>query len=524
MRLEPSDITSSAATYNRIGLALFSTGYHGGLGAKDENENPYPLLVEALPRLNTASWRVFPDGGMETTFRLKPGLTWHDGTALTAEDFAFTHRALNAQTEWGLINPIIELPLMQEVQAPDDRTVVIRWRQIYADAATPDLTPYARHILAAAFSQGEADAFASHPYWTTEYVGIGPYRLIHWERGAYLEGSAFAGYALGAPKIERVRVTWSADPNVTATRLMAGDLHLAVDSALLYQQAASLRKTWQQDNSGVILLIPRSLRWVQVQHRPAYVSPRALIDVRTRKALIHALDREAIADAMFEGAGLVAQTMGPPTLSFYDELLRVTTNYPYDLRQTEQLMAEVGYTKGGDGFYTSQVAGRFAPEMLGLAEGDEAQQTTIVADYLRRAGIDAGLRLAPAAQLAQSDEMKATFPGLRSNYTGGTVDMGQQHLITSRIAGPENRWRATNRIGWSTPEHDRLFEAWSGALDRTERNQLMIQMLRTVNEELPGLPLYFELSVTAHTGALEGPRTIAPDSTAYGNLHEWIWR
>jgi peptide/nickel transport system substrate-binding protein len=461
---------------------------------------------------------------METVHRLRPGLTWHDGTPLTAEDFVFTRRALIAQTEWGQISPVQELSYLQEVLAPDARTILFRWRQTYGEAATPDLTPYARHILAPLLEQGDAEAFGSHAYWTTEYVGVGPYRLTYWERGAYLEGTAFPGYALGRPKIERIRLTWSGDPNVTATRLMAGDVHVALDSALLFQQAVSLRRSWQSQADGVILLIPRSLRWVQVQHRPAYASPQALLDVRTRRALIHALDRDAIADAMFEGAGIVAHTMGPPTLGFYEELLRVTTKYPYDLRQAERLLGEVGYAKGVDGFYAGPTLGRFATEVLGLSEGDEAQQTTIVADYLRRAGIDGTLRLAPAAQLAQSDEMKATFPGLRSNYTGGTVDMGQQHLVSSRIAGPENRWRATNRIGWSTPEHDRLFDAWSAALDRTERNQLMIQMLKNVSEELPGLPLYFELAVTAHVGALQGPLTIAPDSTAYHNLHEWSWR
>src|SRR5688572_20703383 len=53
MRLEPSDITSSSATYNRIGLAVFGTGYHGGLAFKDQHEMPHPLLVETLPQLNS---------------------------------------------------------------------------------------------------------------------------------------------------------------------------------------------------------------------------------------------------------------------------------------------------------------------------------------------------------------------------------------------------------------------------------------------------------------------------------------
>ena len=55
----------------------------------DELGLPQLYLAEALPELNTDTWQVFPDGRMETTYRLKPNLTWHDGHPLTADDFVF---------------------------------------------------------------------------------------------------------------------------------------------------------------------------------------------------------------------------------------------------------------------------------------------------------------------------------------------------------------------------------------------------------------------------------------------------
>ncbi len=55
-----------------------------------------PYLAETLPQLNTDSWKVFPDGRMETTYRLRPSLTWHDGAPLTAEDFVFAFQVYKA--------------------------------------------------------------------------------------------------------------------------------------------------------------------------------------------------------------------------------------------------------------------------------------------------------------------------------------------------------------------------------------------------------------------------------------------
>src|SRR5437867_3809788 len=98
LRVEPVGMTDSASSLNRISLALFSAY----LAQKDNKENPYPVLATAVPRLNTDTWRILPDGKMETTFRLRSGLTWHDGHPLTAEDFAFGRRVAMAKIEWGL--------------------------------------------------------------------------------------------------------------------------------------------------------------------------------------------------------------------------------------------------------------------------------------------------------------------------------------------------------------------------------------------------------------------------------------
>src|SRR5439155_2681709 len=163
--------------------------------------------------------------------------------------------------------------------------IVMRWKQPYTEAAIPALMPRARHILESALDQGQPEAFAAHPYWTAEYVGAGPYRLTRWERGAFIDGVAFDNFALGKPKIERVQLSWNQDPNVTLGRLLSGDGHIAVDDAVQFQQATTLQQEWAPTKGGTLILNPTRLRYVQVQYRPEYASPRALLDVRVRRAL-----------------------------------------------------------------------------------------------------------------------------------------------------------------------------------------------------------------------------------------------
>src|SRR4051812_41430215 len=76
---------STSGTSENIPQTIFNAT----LVTADERGRPMPYLAESLPQLDSNTWKVFPDGTMETTYRLKPNLTWHDGQPLTAEDFTF---------------------------------------------------------------------------------------------------------------------------------------------------------------------------------------------------------------------------------------------------------------------------------------------------------------------------------------------------------------------------------------------------------------------------------------------------
>ena len=164
--------------------------------------------------------------GMETTYRLKPNLTWHDGTPLTAEDFVFSWR-MYSPPELGHANRP-PMPNMDEVLAPDPRTVVVRWNSPYPGADSistrdQELPPLPRHLLGAAFERQSMESFVTQSFWTRDYVGVGPYRVAQWEPGAFIEAAAFDNYALGRPKIDRIRLIFINDANTALANLMTGD-------------------------------------------------------------------------------------------------------------------------------------------------------------------------------------------------------------------------------------------------------------------------------------------------------------
>jgi peptide/nickel transport system substrate-binding protein len=520
MRVEPPDMMAGAVDRSAIHKPLFT----GILGGWDINAAPYPVLAQAVPQLNTDSWKVFPDGRMETTYRLRPNLTWHDGQPLTADDMVFSRLVDAARVDYGLTQSSAEVRNMEDSFAPDPSTLVIRWKQPYAMAAAPEMIAHPRHLLADALEKADHEFFGNLPFWTTEYVGAGPFRIVHWERGTNVEAAAFDNFALGKPKITRIRLTWGNDPNVNLARLLAGDADAALDGSLLFEQTSMLKQKWGTQGVGVIMLNPTSLRYIQVQSRSEYVSPTALLDARVRKAILHSIDRGTLAETMVEDRTMVADTVPPPTEGYYPSIARQLTQYPYDIRRAEQLMGEVGYAKGLDGVYTSSTAGRFNVEVRGVSGGQEEQDTNIVAGGLREAGYDGSILLLPSSARAVDDKTKGTFPGLTLNNNTLQPGLGLNKWLTANVGGPWDNWTGGNRMGWSNQQFDQLYEQWVSALEPAQSVQLLGQMMRVLSEELPSLPLYYNFQIVAHVAELQGPEAITPDNTRYGNIHQWQWR
>src|SRR6266542_3366503 len=90
LRIEPIFLSTKGLRTAAATTATTSRLFNAGLAYIDDQSQFHPYLAESLPRLNTESWKVYPDGRMDVVYHLKPGLTWHDGAPLTADDYVFS--------------------------------------------------------------------------------------------------------------------------------------------------------------------------------------------------------------------------------------------------------------------------------------------------------------------------------------------------------------------------------------------------------------------------------------------------
>lgn len=499
--------------------------FNGSLGLLDSNGETRPYLAEQLPAFNTDNWRIFPDGRMETTYRLKPNLTWHDGTAFSAEDFVFGWRvystpALGASRA----SPFRDI---EEVVAPDNRTVVVRWLHAYADVSfssglQTEFPALPRHLLEETFQPDQLEPFVNHPFWTRDYVGLGPYHLSQWEPGAFIEGVAFDKHVLGRPKIEKIRLDFASDARSVLARILSGEVQMTDGTSAGLPEVAVLKQDWIPQGKGDVIIHPNQWRAVHFQNRPDLANPKILLNRTVRKAVAHAVDKAALNDALYDGLAIPTDSLIAAGSIWGPAAARGAVKYLYDLQRTEQLLSQAGFQKGADGMYASPSEGRLAWLTQTNAGQDNEAEMSILASGWRQAGFEVQESVLSAAE-ARDPEKRSTFRATFSNSQNccGSALLG---FTSANISVPETRWSGANRSGWSSGEYDRLAEAFSRTLQPTERQEQVREMVRLMTDDLQSISLLIRGQPWVYVSELKGIGLAPPEGNVSWNIHEWELR
>src|SRR5207253_1498696 len=207
-------------------------------------------------------------------------LTWHDGAPLTADDFVYAWKVYTTP-EFGISNTAPQ-GLIDEMLAPDTRTVTIHWKRAYPFAGVLEasgnrsLPPLPRHVLESQLQQASPEAVLGLPFWTTGYVGAGPFKVARWEPGSSIEAAAFDGHALGRPKIDRIQLRFISDANTALSNVLSGAVQLLMDDAIYFQQATVLKREWANNQGGGIVIAAGLWRYTQIQLSLEYNGSRPL--------------------------------------------------------------------------------------------------------------------------------------------------------------------------------------------------------------------------------------------------------
>lgn len=487
----PVTAFSIAADSTPAGGWLTLTELHsdGLVSAELDSLKPVGRLAERAPTLEDGTVSILEDGRMRVEFRLRKGVTWHDGAPFTADDLVFSYRFGGPGGLPTALNFAVER--MHSVQAPDPWTFVVYYSAPYylgAALGPHAFWPLPRHILEPALERfhasGNLEELLNLRYWNAEYVHLGPFRLAHFEPGEAMTFHANEQYYLGRPKLDTIRVQTFADVNTLFSNVLVGAVDMVPQNVFRPDHIEQLRQRLEPTGEGRIVGggLGLNLRNWQPQLRPGLMPEPTVSEPRVRQALLRALDREAITAALEGNPNQVAWSWRSPADYYYEPTKDALRPFAYDPDQARAQLREAGWEVGTDGRLRHRVDGRLFRTALWARAGTEKETTTIAA-YWRQLGLDVEEFIIPAAQ-ARNPEFRAEYPGW--NGTGSDV----VEMLANRAATAENRWRG-NLGGYEDPRAQRLAETFYRSISESEQMRSMKAISDFLTAEMPALPMQF---------------------------------
>ena len=484
-----------------------------------------PNLAAELPSQENGSWVVSPDGTMRTTWKLRPNALWHDGKPVTTGDIQF---AFNVYMDPALsIGTRQPESFIDRIEALDDKTFVIHWKQLYPWAnalSIGELQPLPSHLVQGLYDTMPVDQFVNHPFWAgADYVGNGPFRLVQWDRGVQLVYQAFPEYFLGRPKLDEIIIRIISDPNAVVANLLAGAADTTGGILLGQSGGVTLRNQWAQTGDGQLFTTPIRWRYVQIQFYPPRNQQPALADVRVRRALVHGIDREALADAVTQGTAPASDMPILPADPLFARADPVIAKYPYDPARALALLQEAGWTRSGSSALTNASGQSFNLEVWTTAAVDNEREIQIVADDLAKLGMLTTSLVIPQSRLGDS-EYRVSFPGL--NITAQSLDPKTIFgLRADECPLPENRFSAGNNRGcYQSPEYARQYQIATTTLNAEEREQAIIEGMKIITQDVAFIPLSYNSENIPVRKGLVGPGPRWPGQTGNTwNAWQWFW-
>jgi peptide/nickel transport system substrate-binding protein len=364
-----------------------------GLTDLDASLSVVPGLAE--------SWEVSEDG-LTYTFRLREGVTFHDGSTFDAEDVAASIRRVQSEA---IASPLASrIDPITGIEVIDPQTIEFTLDAPFA----PLLSSLATIAIVPAEAEEDADALQQTP------VGTGPFRFAEWQPNAYIRLERFDDYhADGQPALDGLRFQFVPEAATRQVGLSSGEYHLlpGIDPATALQLSAQPNITLHQTRD-----LSYSLVGMNVTRGP-------LGDERVRRAVNLLLDRQEIIDGALFGAGVPGGPVSPALTEWAVDTAEFDC-YRHDVEAAQALLAEAG------------VEGPIPIVMKVLPRQDTRDIAQIVQQQLAAGGFQVELVNQEIGQFVQ-DWRNSEFDMFVS-ANGGSVDPDQYFYRTFYSGGSTN--------------------------------------------------------------------------------------
>ena len=446
---------------------------------------------------------------MVVTFEMLEGLTWSDGTPLTADDSVYSFEVW-ADPDTPASRYLVDRTTSYE--ATSDTTVVWTGLPGYIDAVyyTNIYQPFPRKLWQDDLGLTAADLIEAEES-SRMPMGWGAFVIKEWVSGDHITVEKNPNYfraAEGLPYVDTVIYRFVSDSNAAVAQLISGECDIVTQDAALEDQSELLLKLEQENVVKPIFVTGTTWEHVDFGINPVedYARPDFFEDVRVRQAFAMCLDRQSVVDTILYGRSYAIDTYIPREHPLYagDRV----TSWPYDPEAGMALLEEVGWVDSdGDGVReASGVEGVPDGTLLEFNWGSTTaamriQYMQIFQQNLAGCGFKVNLANVPAAEWF-ADGPDGPLGGRRFDVGSFAWLTGVQpacELYSAKfIPTLENNWGGQNYPGFNNAEYDAACNRALTALPDTEDYiEGHKEAQRLFSEQLPVVPLFLRIKLAA---------------------------
>lgn len=445
-----------------------------------------PVSGEVKPSL-AESYTISPDG-KTWTFKIRSGVTFHDGTKLTAKSFTLTYeRLLDPQTGSKSTQFLVES--IKSIRAPDDQTLILELKE-----------PNAPQLLNLAFTGWmqpmSMDAIAKYG---NEYgrnpVGVGPWKFASWEPGesisfvrndAYQWGDATLQNQ-GPPRADKLVIKFIADQQTRMAALESGSIDVVKDVPA--KDAVRFRNNPKYQ---LIEQLNRGMGFDLIMN----MNSEALQDIQVRKAINLAVNKEAMIRAAINGEGIVAHSMLPPTILGYDKAAE-SYDYQYNPGEAKKLLDEAGWKVNGEGIREKNGKILALTLLSTITFGKESQ---LLQSMLGELGIKLSIKTLEAAAVARA-AVNGEFDLFTDSYTYMDPDILYICFHSSQIGG-------YNYARLKDEKLDELVAKGRATIDPEARKNIYADAQKYMSEQAYVVPIYVDKQFTVINSRVKGVKKV----------------
>ena len=477
--------------------------FYEPLAGWDSEGNLIPQLAAEIP---TRANGGLPADGKSVVWKLKKGVTWHDGKPFTADDVVFT-AAYAADPATATVTVATYKDI--KVEKIDSHTVRVTFQKatpFWAEALVGSFGPILPKHVFEPFSGAKSREAPAN----TKPVGTGPYKIVDFRPGDMLRAEAYAGYHVpNQPYFDALEVKGGGDA-LSAARavLQTAEFdyawNLAVEDELLKRLETAGKGKLEflvgSDIEFVSLNVTDPWNEVDGERASAKSKHPAFSDKAVREAMAMLIDRKGIQDVIYgRGAQATANFLNNPP-----RFRSTAMSYEFNIDKANQVLEAAGWKKGADGI---RAKGNTKLKFVFQTSVSQPRQKcqAIIKDACAKAGIDLELKSVTAAVFFGGDAANPdTYQKFWADMQMFTTTMTQpdpqifmEQFTTGELAQKANKWASRNLVRWSNAEYDAAHRAAQIEFDPVKRAALFMRLNDIAVESRAVIPLVYRPRVAA---------------------------